>query len=183
MARSRKSSSGRRSSQAKSGLAKLRRVGLTTSKPKGRPGGSAYALLRKFAPVVQGKASVVKAPKDVRAKYKGQFEQGRGRIVVPKVTSRERIRVSKKTKEIVRTTQFGTGGRKIKAMVIPRLRTLDDLPKGPNIAYIVHVGDRGRITRIFRTYEFLDDFVGTSAGLIQTIGAIEPFIIQPGQFS
>lgn len=182
MARSGKSTKSRSGSQAKSGLAKLRRVGLTKAKPKGRPGGSAYALLRRFKLVLQGKAAVVKAPKETRKKYAGEFEQARGRIVVPTITNRERVRVSKKTKELIRTTQFGERGAKIKAMVVPRLRTLDDLPKGPNIGYIVHIGDRGKSTRLFRNFDFLDDYVGSSAGLIQTIGAIEPFVIQPGQF-
>lgn len=127
-----KRSSSTKSSEVKAQIARLRKKGLTKAKPKGRPGGSAYALIRKLKPVLEKRASVVKLDKKARDKYKDQFPIVKGKAIVP-VRKGERISVSKKTGELRRIKTVGK--RKFKFRVMEKGEMLEPLPGNENTVY------------------------------------------------
>jgi hypothetical protein len=100
--------SNRKSSNVKQQLAQLRRKGLTRAKPKGRPGGSVYATLKKLSGVLEGRARPVKLTKQAKEMYKGVFPIVKGKAIVPAQKS-ERLSVSRKTGKIYRRVKSNGG--------------------------------------------------------------------------
>lgn len=136
MPRKRSNTTSRRPKQA-AALDKLRKAGLTRSqagKRGKRPGGSAYAKLREFRDVIEGKAAVITAPPAVVKKYKGTFRTTKNKIVVPK-SSGETVRLAKKRAQIVKTKIVTRDRPKIKLQIHPAVSTLRDLPQGPGYRY------------------------------------------------
>lgn len=129
-----KSSSSRKPSAVKQQLAALRKKGLTRAKPKARPGGSAYATIRKLKNVLEGKAQLVKLTKEARKKYKGQFPIAGGKAIVP-IHQGERISISKKTGEIHRTKRVGK--RKFVFRILDGEQRLANLTGNENTIYRV----------------------------------------------
>jgi hypothetical protein len=105
-----------KSSEVKRQLAALRKRGLTRAKPKGRPGGSAYATLRKLKPVIEGRAVPVKLTTAGKRMYKGMFPIAGGKAIVP-VHKGERLSVSRKTGEINRIKTVGK--RRFRFRMVP----------------------------------------------------------------
>jgi hypothetical protein len=160
-------------------IARLRRTGLTKSqagKPGKKPGGSAYALLRKFGNVLTGNAKVIKAPPEVVKKYKGTFTTARNHIVVPQSpgekTTLSRRGVIAKSKTVVR------GEKPIKLYIPPSINTIQHLPHGPGIRYRVNYGtSRVLFSDVHQLEEFLNHY---DKGHKFNIGFIE--VIPPGGF-
>lgn len=181
MPRRKSSSTPHRRSQASS-IARLRKVGLTKSqagKPGKRPGGSAYALLRRFKPVLEKRAAVVKAPPKVARSYKSTFTTTRNRIIVPKSPG-ESVRLAKKAGEIRKRKVVIPGERPIRMRIPPAIRTIQDLEKPfpPGTRFRVAYGYNHREHRpnylYFANQELLADFLsGYGIGDRFNIGFIE----------
>lgn len=169
MPRKRKPSTTHRREQAKS-IARLRRSGVTKSKAgkSGKKlGGSAYALLKKFKPVLQGKATVVKAAPAVVKKYKGTFASARNRLVVPRGAG-ETVRISRGA--VVKRKVVARGETPLRVVIPPKLNSLTDLPRGRGYRYRVNMGTS---VRNYTSWELLNEDFGLytefNVGFIEVI--------------
>jgi len=167
----RKSTSTPHRKQQVKALARLRKLGLTTSRaPSGkRLSGGARAALKKFKPVLEGKATAVKAAPDVIRRYRSTFTTSQRHIIVPKREG-ERVLPLRGTATIRKTKQMFRGGRRFQMRVIPKIQSITDLPRGKDIAYAVHMGTS---TAYFATYELLEEFINNYKGFVYNIGRIE----------
>jgi len=139
-------------------VTRLRKRGLTKARAgraKARPGGSAYALLRKFRSVLSGEAAVLKAPADVRKKYKGTFPEAYGKVVVPKKAG-ERPRISRKVGAITRKKYYLAGERPFTSIILPKITSLTQIPRGPGISYRIYVG---KDSIFFIDYEAMREYL------------------------
>lgn len=124
-------------STAKVQLAKLRKRGLTRAKPKGRPGGSAYATLRKLAGVLEKKVQPIKLSKAAKRRYGKDFPIAAGKALVP-VGTGERVRLTK-SGELRRTKTVGQ--KKYKFTIVPgerKAKLVQNLPGNENTIYRFH---------------------------------------------
>ena len=129
-----RSKSSRKSGEVKRQIAALRKRGLTRAKPSGRPGGSAYALIKKLRPVLEKKAAPVKLTKEARKKYAKQFPIAGGKAIIP-IARGERVSLSK-AGDIRRVKRVGT--RKFRFRIIPGTeikQQIDHLPGDENSVY------------------------------------------------
>lgn len=173
MARSRSSSIPPKVRQARSDLARLRKLGLTKAKiaPGKRPGGSVSKTLKKFESVLSGRSKVISAPKETRERYR-EFPQARGKIAVP-VKRGEKVRVIRSGPRkglISRSTRYPGIAEPIRHIFLPRNLPYEDIPRGKRIHYAMHLGPN--IYR-FKTFEDLDAFVGSSDRLRAATDTIE----------
>jgi hypothetical protein len=175
MPRKRTSNTPRRAQQASS-IARLRKLGLTKSqagKPGKRPGGSAYATLKKFTSVLQGRAAVVSAPPSVAKKYKSLFRTTRTKIIVPKSPG-ETVRLGKNRQ--ITKRKIAIPGEKPIRIIIPAKPTLEDLPRGRGYRYRVNLGTA---RYIMSSYEELQQFLNSyDKGHQFNVGFIE--VLPPG---
>lgn len=176
-----------KSSAVKAQISALRRKGLTRARSKGRPGGSAYALVRKLKPVLEKRAQAVKVDKATAKKYKDVFPIVKGKAIIP-VFKGEKISVSKKTGEIRRTTFYGKKSqpnwRKIKSKVFTRQELMNDVLgdkiKGTeNTVYRINTTNGYSITRVGVNdmMEFLQHY-----SVEEFIASIEVVIMQDAEW-
>ena len=66
--------------------------------------------INKFRDVLEGKASAVRAPLDIRRKYEGILEARGGVLVVPKEREKERVKIARGLVEIERPLPLGPQG-------------------------------------------------------------------------
>ena len=146
-------------------LAMLKRKGLVSDKinaAKHKPTDYMLRQIRKYKPVLEGKAAVVKVSKEDAKKFSDDFAVKNRRVVVPKAEG-EKVRYSKKTGQITGTrTQYG---QKIKRRRL-KIKTNEDIRRleGKGIRFAIHFaggtvyrfsfadGDNGIIT-FMETYE------------------------------
>lgn len=148
MAKTRSTISGGRKSTAKQQLAVLRKRGLTSAKPKGRPGGSAYAILRKLRPVLEGKAQPIKLSKDAKKKYAGLFPIAHGKAIVP-IHKGERVTISVKTQTLHRVKRIGR--RRFKFDIVTKQVVGKNLTGDEDTVYRFHLVNGRTEMRIGRT--------------------------------
>lgn len=136
------------SSKLRQQVSALRKRGLTSAKVKGRPGGSAYALIKKLGGVLERKAQPVKLTKEARKKYAGQFPIVKGKAIIP-VRAGEHLSFSPKAQEIIRSKRVGN--RKFKFRVVSKFelsKASFNLPGNENTVYRFHLRNGQSIVRI-----------------------------------
>jgi hypothetical protein len=132
----------------RSDVAKLKASGLVGPRVDARsqkPTRYMRDQVRQYRDVIEGRAKVVKLPRDQAKRYEGTLRVKRSRAVVPVESKAERVTYSKKDRAIV--TQRMAFERRIRKVVRPRPRDISDLPTGPNLRYSIPFGQqRGRFT-------------------------------------
>jgi hypothetical protein len=157
MPRRKTSNSVARRRQANS-FARLRKLGITksTAGTTGKkPGGSAYSLLKKYRSVLDNKAKIITADRDVVRRYSKTFTTTGNKIIVPKQKG-ARINLPKGAATIRKTRTIIPGERPKRMLVKPAIRTFDDIPRGRGYRYVVHIGEH---TQLFDSYRQLMDFL------------------------
>lgn len=165
-----KNSASARGRQVARSLAVLRRKGLIGAKEyRGKPGGGAYKLIRKYRDVIEGRATVVK-PKTrlIPKQIKTAFKERRGRLVVPKVegtvaTTVERVKTGKHqyTTKIMRSRRVPGRGI-IREQVLDVSRDLPELKLGQ--VYRITMPNWQSAKFAFSEQE-LNDYIGKSSNL------------------
>lgn len=138
----------RRQSQkaARHQLSQLHKLGLYTPKKRTtKPTKYGKSLLQRLSDVLTGRTVVRKAPKSVRQKYAGTFRQRKGKLLIPRVSPKEKITITKKG-EVKRTREEIIGGPsgpfrvRFQSFIIPNKQDdLSNLPEGPRIYYGIRV--------------------------------------------
>ena len=161
--------------QVRREVSALKKAGLVSPKIDARsyvPSRYMLEKLRKNADVIEGKVSVVKAPKNVRRKYaeKGIFEERGGALIIPKEYEKQRTRISRGMVEISRELKQGEERRVILPFqatdmegVAERLRndpTLDGL-KEPDELFGFRLFGHNMNTIGFPSAEDLADYILT----------------------
>lgn len=145
---SRKALNGTELRKFRSDVARLKAAGLVGPKVDARsqkPTRYMRDQVRQYRDVIEGRAKVVKLPRDQAKRYEGTLRVKRSRAVVPVESKSERVSYSKKDRAIV--TQRTAFERRIRKVVRPRPRDISDLPTGANLRYSIPFGQqRGRFT-------------------------------------
>lgn len=115
--------------QPRKALSRLKKLGLFKGRTD-KPSRYGLAQIKKFAAVLRGDAKVVKVPRKVAKEYRDQYRVKGDRVVIPSPKG-EKVRYNKRRGEITRTRE-GVSARMPRNVNSPL-----DLPRGPNIRYVV----------------------------------------------
>lgn len=150
-----KSLSGSQLRKFRSDVAKLKAKGLVSKRVDARsqqPTRHMLAQIKKFAPVLQGKASVVtvkksngKSASDIAKAYEGQFARKGRRLVVP-VVKGETARFDARSGQVKRLGKTAKGERYVSTITPSMGAQASDFPKGDNIYYRIPMGRHGFFT-------------------------------------
>lgn len=163
---SRRSSASRQAARAtQRKISLLRQKGLIgRTEFRGKPSGSAYKLIRKYADVIEGRATVVKPSTRLIPKHlRKQAKERRGRLVIPKVegTVSTVIKRTKKGPVIIRKRRRAGGETVVEKVAWP----LGALPiLAPGEVYRVTMPN-WRTSKYFGSEKTLDEFIGFSSSL------------------
>lgn len=143
----------------RSQVAALKRKGLVSPKIDARsqkPTRYMLEQVKKYADVLNGHATVLKVPKDVRDELKSAYAVKRGRVVIP-TTGSETAHYSKK-RGVTKTTRIGKNKGTVRVHVYENLDQLR-VKEGPGVRYAVPFagGQRYRFEKFDELYRFMKE--------------------------